>query len=203
MPLFKEKNGPNFQLAIWEITEPEDFFKRKTRLENVAKLAHRRLEFQASRYLLQELHPSIALEAIRINADGKPFLPGGTFHFSISHSFPYVGVILSDQLVGIDVQTYQEKIGRLQHKFLSDKEQVFFRNDIRQITLAWAAKEAAFKWSEHAHFDFIRHLPIRSYQLSNQTAAMTVDVRKEQPHNTLNLKGRLEDAFGWMFTLPE
>lgn len=203
MPLFKEKNGPGFQLAIWKITEPEDFFKQKTGLKSVAKLAHRRLEFQTSRYLLQQLCPAVTLEAIRINADGKPYIPESTFHFSISHSFPYVGVILSNQLVGIDVQTYQEKIGRLQHKFLSDKEQAFFQNDIRQITLAWAAKEAAFKWSEHAHFDFIQHLPIRSYQLNKQTAAMTVDIQKEQPYNTLNLKGKLEDGFGWMFTLPE
>jgi len=203
MPLFKEKNGPGFQLAIWKITEPEDFFKQKTRLESVARLDHRRLEFQASRYLLQQLHPGIILEAIQINADGKPYLPESTFHFSISHSFPYVGVIISTQLVGIDVQTYQEKISRLQHKFLSEKEQVFFQNDIRQITLAWAAKEAAFKWSEHAHFDFIRHLPIQSYRLKNPDAAMTLDVQKQQPYNTLNLKGQLENDFGWMFTLPE
>src|SRR5690606_21256107 len=96
-----------------------------------------------------------------------------------------------------------EKISRLQHKFLSEKEQAFFQNDIRQITLAWAGKEAAFKWSEHAHFDFIQHLPIQSYQLTNLDATMTLDVQQQQPYNTLNLNGQLEEEFGWMFTLPE
>lgn len=149
-------------MVIWEIKESESFFRQEIGGDCLIKFARRRLEFFTGRFLLKMLSPTLPIEDILINKHGKPFVKDPNLHFSISHSFPYVGVILSKYPIGIDVQTYREKIVRIRHKFLSPYEQALFGEDIRQITLAWAAKEAAFKWSEFDGFDLINHLPIQA-----------------------------------------
>jgi phosphopantetheinyl transferase len=202
MPLFKIKEESLYKLAIWEIKEPESFFMEKTGLTYQSKWEHRRLEFQASRYLLKLLDPNFPFDKVNISKNGKPFLPGQNAHFSITHSFPYVGVAIASIPIGIDVQTYQEKITRLQQKFLSDQEKKYFNNDIRQITLAWAAKEAVFKWSDLSGIDFKQHMPIRNFQLNSALATMEISFEKAVPASSLHLSGSVEENFGWMVTLP-
>lgn len=204
MPLFKIQETEQLQLAIWDIQEEETFFSRQTGLVASSKWEHRRLEFQASRYLLRLLQPSFPLETIQLSEYGKPFFPSNHLHFSITHSFPYVGVAIAKHSVGIDVQTYQEKIASLQQKFLSESEQRYFENDIRKITLAWAAKEAVFKWSEIPGIDFIKHMPIRHfhYKTANE-ASIEITFEKTKPARPIALFGGMEANFGWMVTIPE
>lgn len=203
MPLYKIKEESQYRLAIWEISEPESFFIERTGLIAQSKWEHRRLEFQASRYLLKLLDPAFPFGNIKISEQGKPFLPGENAHFSITHSFPFVGVALATMPIGIDVQIYQEKISRLQQKFLSEEEQKYFNNDIRQITLAWAAKEAVFKWSGLSGIDFKRHMPIHDFQVLPTTqASMKISFEKTTPSQSLLLSGSIEEQFGWMVTVP-
>lgn len=191
-------------MALWEIREEEAFFEERTGLKASGRWEHRRLEFLATRYLLRLLDDSFPFEAIQIAEHGKPFLPSAyNAHFSITHSFPYVGAAISRFPIGIDVQTYQEKISYLQQKFLSPDEQAYFQNDIRQITLAWTAKEAVFKWAGFSGIDFRQHMPIRQVQMKWPDAEMKVAFKKLAPAVPVNLAGRLEEGFGWMMTLPE
>ena len=200
MPLFKQWQDKNTTISIWKIEEEENFFLKKAGLKSDKKFLHRRLEHLASRYLLVQFLPDLVLDQIIISDSGKPHAPGHPAYFSISHSFPYAAVAIShDQETGIDIQVYQDKILRLQHKFLSDKEQLLFENDPQKITLAWTAKEAAFKWYALGGVDFIRHMPINDLKLTGKMADLKMKFSKEHHDRELVLKGGMEDDFAWAY----
>src|SRR5690606_22688849 len=106
----------------------------------------RRLEYLASRLCLKLLIPDLDIYKIEKDEEGKLFLPDSNIHFSISHSFTFVAVAVSvHHTIGIDIQTKQEKILRLQSKFMSEYEQSLCQNNIDNITFAWCCKEAMYK----------------------------------------------------------
>lgn len=185
------------QLAIWKIEEPESFFADKVGFQGHQKTEKRRLEFLASRFLLKQLIPDFSFLELKSHPEGKPYFEDNRVHFSISHSFPFVAVAIDEKPVGIDVQVFQEKIMRLQQKFLSAEEQLIFDNSIETITLAWAAKEAAFKWFGEGSVDFIQHMPIRKLKLDQQNAEMEMDFLRIKPQKALLISGGIESEFAW------
>lgn len=201
MPLYKAfKKGEHPEVAIWKINEPETFFSEQLGFSSDKKLEKRRLEHLAGRFLLQHLNPDFPFSKLEISSPGKPFVPGNSLHFSISHSFPYVAVAIDEQPVGIDVQVFHEKIYRLKDKFLSPEEQELFEDRAEQLTLAWTAKEAAFKWFGLGGVDFIRHMPIRKIQLENQQANLEMEFLKTETVKLLPLKGGIDPDFAWSVT---
>ena len=202
MPLYKQwQNSETASAAIWKIEEPESFFVAQTGLSSDKKFETRRLEHLTGRFLLQYLLPSFPLNSIKISPLGKPFLEGENLFFSISHSFPFVGVVVDSQKqTGIDVQTLQPKILKLQHKFLSPAEQVFCDNNPELITLAWAAKEAAFKKYGLGAVDFIKHMPITQMDILDRNAELTMQFSREIPSTKIYLQGGLEADFAWSVT---
>jgi phosphopantetheinyl transferase len=202
MPLYKEwqhNNGAHG--AIWKIDEPEFFFSAHTGLQSDKKSETRRLEHLAGRFLLTQLVPEFDLSNIQLTHLGKPFLAGQELHFSISHSFPFIGAAVDyKKEIGIDVQTIQEKIHRLQYKFLSPEEQLLCDNNIGKITLAWAAKEAAFKRYGLGAVDFIRHMPIREMHIQENNAALKMEFLREAKPLPIELAGGIEPDFAWSVT---
>lgn len=202
MPIYNQgQHGDHTRTAIWKIEEPEDFFREHTGLVSDRKSEVRRLEHLATRYLLQLTHPGFPVDRIALSPLGKPFLPDGSLHFSISHSFPYVAVAIDTQKeIGIDIQVFQPKILRLQSKFLSPAEQALCGDQPELITLAWAAKEAAFKRYGKGAVDFIRHMPITSMNIHAGQAELSMLFSREEPLTDLKLYGALEPDFAWSVT---
>lgn len=202
MPLFKHwQSGAFTQAAIWHITEPEAFFTAHTGLQSTKTSPIKRLEHLAGRFLLQLLMPGFPLDRIRISATGKPYLEQEQVYFSISHSYPFAAASVNrKEATGLDVQTLQPKIIRLQHKFLSDEEQALCKNDIELITLAWAAKEAVFKQYGLGAVDFKAHMPLRSMEVKEGNAAMNMDFSKGEAIQPIQLQGGIEPGFVWSVT---
>jgi 4'-phosphopantetheinyl transferase len=145
--------------AIWKVEEARDFFLNDGTI--LATISHqtRLVEHHAGRFLLQYLAKDLHLPDIMIDEHGKPRIDG--LHFSISHSFPYVAVIVDEaKETGIDIQVWRPNMTRIQDKFLSLEEQQFFVGDEKRITAAWCAKEAAYKCIGKKGVDFIRDLNI-------------------------------------------
>ena len=202
MPLYKNIKSEKYsEAAIWHITEPEHFFSDQLGFSTQKKLEKRRLEFLATRLLLQQTIPGFPFEKMAIAATGKPFLHGTPYHFSISHSFPYVAVAFSERSVGIDVQVFQPKISRLKDKFLSVAEQKWFADSMEKLTLAWTAKEAAYKRLEKNGVDFIRDLSIRDFHMQGNAAFFEMECfRNADTGSILTLNGQLENGFAWTVT---
>ena len=167
MPLFYQHNiNQSTRLAIWHITEAEEFFLQRVPLKRDVSHALKRLQHLAGRYLLTELFPDFPLEEILIADTRKPYLVDEQYHFSISHCSQFAAAIVSsDNRVGIDVEKVSPTIEKIRNKFLSESESaVAFEgieksgHRLRQLTLLWSAKETIFKWYSLGNVNFREHI---------------------------------------------
>lgn len=175
MPLYKEwEIGDHGLAAIWKVEEPESFFTDFTGIQSDIKHEKRRIEHLAGRFLLKYLENDFPLSNIGKDEHDKPRIDNNRFFFSISHSWPYIAAVIDPyKEAGIDIQTWHKNIERIQHKFLSASEQNMFKT-ARQITLAWCAKEAVYKWNGRRGVDFIEHLPIEYFNEKQEIHEITI-----------------------------
>ena len=188
MPLVYQQNiNETSRLAVWHIDEPETFFLQKVMLSNSITHPHKRLQHLAGRYLLPALFEDFPLELIKIADTRKPFLPGETFHFSISHCGDYAAAIVSKtRRVGVDIEVVSEKIQKIRDKFLTGQEQemirqVFGKEDIPFLTLAWSIKESMFKWYGSGGIDFKQHLQIENITVNDNQFMAQCIFQKNEP----------------------
>ena len=197
MPLLKQWNiGTSGTAAIWQVEEPELFFAEHTGLSPYIKNDRRRTEHLASRFLLRHIMPQFPLHLITKDHTNKPYLSNQLCFFSISHSWPYIAVII-DTLheTGIDIQTYHPRITDIRHKFLSPTEQTLIGDDPQLITLAWCAKESVYKWYGSRKVDFIAHLPITSFDLSTPDINMSINFNINDLTNKILLHNLITTDF--------
>lgn len=170
MPLLSEWDiGATGRGAIWKIEEPESFFTAHTGLTPDIKNEKRRIEHMAARYLLTHVEAEFPIHSIRKDQHDKPRIPENEFHFSISHSWPYIAVAVdTEEEAGIDIQTWHPRIENIKDKFLSPDEQETMCHDPKYYTLAWCAKEAVYKWNGRRGIDFKEHLPITYFSTSQE-----------------------------------
>ena len=83
------------------------------------------------------------------NEHGKPFLAGHPeIHFNLSHCKNGIAVAVSDQPVGIDIESYREASDSLLRYTMNDEERRIIEesnNPVRTFTEYWTKKEAVFK----------------------------------------------------------
>lgn len=168
MPLFYQHNiNDTTKMAVWHITENEDFFLKKVSIKKEITHPHKKLQHLAGRYLLEILYPGFPFHLIEIAESKKPLLSNGKFHFSISHCGEYAGAIVSENnLVGIDVELITPKIELVKNKFLNESEIKLSatKNSEPQITnyqlltLFWSSKEAIYKWYGKGQLSFKKNL---------------------------------------------
>ncbi|OJW78611.1 MAG: hypothetical protein BGO69_01090 [Bacteroidetes bacterium 46-16] len=205
MPLYREWSIAHHSLAaIWEIDEPERFFTERTGLTPDIKFEKRRMEHLAGRFLLKHLKEDFPLFNIQADEHDKPRIHGNSYYFSISHSWPYVAAIISpERECGIDIQTWHESIQKIQHKFLSSREQELFNNDSKLLTMAWCAKEAAYKWQGRRGVDFIDHLPIISVDLTHSNYNITILPKLIPSAPQILIESFIEGSFSCAFVISE
>ncbi len=190
MPLFYQHNiNDSTKLAVWHITEPEDFFLEKVSWQNNISHPHKRLQHLAGRYLLQLLHPDFPLHLISISDSKKPLLTGEEFHFSISHCDDYAAAIVSeDKTVGIDVELITPKIELIKNKFLAEEEINLLSTGNYQLsiinyqllTLFWSAKEAIYKWYGKGGIDFKKNMVIDQLFFENDVEFIDAHFIKDE-----------------------
>jgi phosphopantetheinyl transferase len=177
MPLFYQHNiNDSIKLAVWHITENEDFFLEKVSVKKEIMHPHKRLQHLAGRYLLQILHPDFPFQLIEIAESKKPFLTNEKFHFSISHCHNYAAAIVSENNpVGIDVELITPKIQLVKKKFLSEAElklSTAFNHEPATfqdqfLTLFWSTKEAIYKWHGKGPLSFKNNMRLNELFFEN------------------------------------
>jgi len=185
MPLFFQHIiNDSSRLAVWHITESEDFFLEKVSPQNDINHPHKRLQHLAGRYLLQILEPDFPVHLIYISDSNKPFLRTEEFYFSISHCGDFAAAIISKKHAGIDVELITNKVDRLQNKFLNPSELALIQNfqlgyPTKLFTLFWSAKEAIFKWYGKGKVDFKKNMLIKSLFLNHDRGNIDAQFVKE------------------------
>ena len=132
-------------LHLWNLTESIDSWIQLAEANAYSFKNNppnrRDIERFATFLLLKE----IQLEGqIQYNELGKPLLKDGRF-ISISHDKKFVGIILHESEVGLDIQNSEERIHRIASKFCNEEELSQFYS-IEDRTAIWCTKEAIFKF---------------------------------------------------------
>lgn len=176
MPLYKTITlNPSTQILVWEITEPyQELFGAVVLNEsNLNRLKCMKSEIHQRAFLsVRKLFQLAGYTDFDLYYDefGKPHLHDGK-HISITHSHQFSAIILSDKVVGIDIELQREKIIRIADKFI-DSEFSFLNPSensayIRKLTVIWGVKEAIFKIRNEKGISFKDHIKVSSFELKD------------------------------------
>lgn len=177
MPLYKKiKFNSATAIYVWKITEPlEQLFEEVTlnskcqsRIEGMKSQLHQRGFLSVRKLLNKAGYTDFDLY---YDEFGKPHLQDGK-HISITHSYQFSSIIISDEIVGIDMELQREKIVRIADKFCDTEFQYLDREKIteyiKKLTVIWGAKEAIFKIRNEKGISFKDHIAVSKFDL-NQT----------------------------------
>lgn len=185
--LLHEDIVPVGELGIWQITEPEPWFREQfdlspaeeTQLELIK--GHRRLEYLAARQLVHVMSGRDERGAFIKDAHGKPRLEGSAFQISVSHSHGLSAAIAAPGAVGIDIQFLVPKIERLAHRVFRPEELATLEPATRLLHLHvyWGAKEALYKAYGRRQLHFRENLLIDPFHYRGNEATFSATVQKD------------------------
>ena len=141
----------------------------------------RTLELLTTRILLFELLGEV--KVILNQEDGKPYLNDKSYNISISHTKDYVAILLHKELsVGIDIETISDRIEKIAHRFISEKEYINPTQKITHLLLHWSTKECLYKIINEQGVDFKQQLYIFPFEpaLSGTILAQETKTSNEQ-----------------------
>ena len=208
MPLYKTIT-PNSQttVKIWKITESYDELIRPLtlRTESLERVTGMKSEihqrgFLSIRHLLHSF--GYTDEDLYYDQYGKPHLKDGK-QISISHSFTFSGVVISDEKVGIDIEKQRDKIGIIAHKFVDyefeylDKEA---ENYTHKLTVIWCIKESLYKLFATPGMLFRDHFLVIPFMLEDRETVSWIDFKNKKYRyqaQFLDFEG-----FSCAFTMP-
>ncbi|WP_406685609.1 4'-phosphopantetheinyl transferase superfamily protein [Seonamhaeicola sp. MEBiC1930] len=189
MPLYKSIiHNPKTSIKIWKITEsykdliaPLNLTSSSIkRVEGMKSEMHQR-GFLSVRHLLREFGYQDA--DLFYDKLGKPHLKDGK-QISITHSFIFSAVIISDDLVGIDIEKQREKIKIIAHKFIG-YEYGYLNEDetdyVKKLTVTWCIKESLYKLFATPGLSFKEHCLTIPFSDNDFTSSAWIDY-KEKKH---------------------
>lgn len=172
MPLYKSiKSSEHTSVVVWKIEESLDELYQGIKLttNSLKRISNMRSEIHQKGYLsVRQLLKIFGYndDDLFYTDDGKPHLKDGK-HISITHSFIFSGIIISNHEVGIDIEMNREKIIKIAPKFVADEFNFLEKEKlIEQLTVVWGAKESLFKIHPDGGLLFKHHLPIEPFKLS-------------------------------------
>src|SRR5690606_10955887 len=153
MPLYKTLNpNSNTTVKIWKITESFDALLKPVALREVCmqrvmgmKSELHQRGFLSVRHLLAEF--GYTDHDLFYDENGKPHLKDGK-HISITHSFQFSAIAISNQEIGIDIEKQREKIKIIAHKFTDYETDYLLEKAsdyVRKLSVIWCAKESLYK----------------------------------------------------------
>ena len=195
MPLFKTINHDvSTTILVWKITETfSELFnevqlndKSKLRLNGMKSQLHQ-CAFLSVRKLLQESGYSDF--DLYYDEFGKPHLKDGN-HISISHSHEFSTIIVSNQIVGVDIEMQREKIISIADKFVNLTElnrlQRFDKEDyIKKLTVKWGAKEAIFKIRNEKGISFKDHIQVNPFEIGDKETIAFLEIENTKQEFTI------------------
>lgn len=177
MPLYKTiQANPTTKVLVWKITESYDeLFKDVAlkdvclfRLESMKSELHQRGFLSVRKLLEQASYNDFDLY---YDQNGKPNLIDGK-HISITHSFEFSAIIISDKNIGIDLEQQREKIIRIADKFTDFDNNFFDKSDIektvRQLTAIWGIKESIYKFHSQAGLSLKEHIDVLPFDINGE-----------------------------------
>lgn len=182
MPLYKTITPQSHtKILIWKIEESFDILQQdiyltahcQKRVSGMRSEMHRR-GFMSIRHLLKVVN----YEDCDLWYDdfGKPHLYDGN-QISITHSYNFAAIILSDQRIGIDIEKQREKITAIAHKFVHQSEEYILEggeDKVRLLTIVWCVKESLYKLYATPGLSFKDHIKVLKIDFRTNNIVSTI-----------------------------
>jgi 4'-phosphopantetheinyl transferase EntD len=194
MPLYKTL-APNSQttVKIWKITESYSDLLRGIMLkpQNLERVLGMKSElhqrgFLSVRHLLAEF--GYQDSDLFYDKNGKPHLHDGK-QISITHSFIFSAVVVSDKVVGIDIEKQREKITVIAHKFLDYEYEYLTESDlnyIKKLTRIWCVKESLYKLFATPGLSFKDHCLVIPFAIKDAETVAWIDYENKKHRYNIN-----------------
>ncbi|MFH6767638.1 4'-phosphopantetheinyl transferase superfamily protein [Gaetbulibacter aquiaggeris] len=194
MPLYKSIT-PNSQttVKIWKITESYDELMASISLkpENAIRVLGMKSElhqrgFLSVRCLLLAFGYKDA--DLFYDENGKPHLKDGK-HISITHSFTFAAVIISESMVGIDIEQQRDKITMIAHKFIDYEFNYLTEVDVdymKKLTAIWCVKESLYKLFATPGLSFKKHCLVIPFSINDETTVAWIDYKNRKQRYNIN-----------------
>ncbi len=194
MPLYKTIT-PNSQttVKIWKITESYSDLMNGIILksENLKRVLSMKSElhqqgFLSVRHLLAEF--GYQDSELFYDKNGKPHLHDGK-HISITHSFTFSAVIISDDVVGIDIEKQRDKITIIAHKFIDYEFDYLKEEDvdyIKKLTSIWCVKESLYKLFATPGLSFKEHCLVIPFSVEDENTTAWIDYENKKHRFHIN-----------------
>ena len=207
MPLYKTITvNPNTKVLIWKIEESfeelsdgiELTSRCRKRVDGMKSELHRRGFMSVRKLLAEEGYED---KDLWYDENGKPHLKDGKY-ISISHSFIFSAIIISNDDVGIDIEKQRPKIIKIGPKFttIEDYEDLADENVLmRKLTIVWCAKESLYKSFARKGISFYKHIYVEDFDpKAKETYAF---VNFQDKHETYHIWFLEFDGFTCAFVL--
>ncbi len=184
MPFYQQINVDDATtIYVWKISESFDELFRLVSLKDVslARLEGMKSEshqkgFLAVRMLLQ--YNGYTDFDLYYDEFGKPNLKDG-LNISISHSFDFSVIVLSDKNVGIDLELRRDLVKKIAYKFAEEEfvyeSQHNSEEFVRKLTVIWGVKEAVFKVRNEIGISFKDHIFVRPFEMNDEKTTALLD----------------------------
>lgn len=158
------------KVYIWKVEEPLEWLEEGIELTQNCLERVRGMKSEIHRRGFMSIRHLLAMAGyfdkdLIYDSFGKPHLKDGK-NISITHSFNFTGIIVSDREVGIDIEKQREKILKIAEKFTPLKEYHTVANEealIRKLTIVWGGKESIYKLMAEPGLGFLQHINITDF----------------------------------------
>lgn len=171
--VYQKQVDDSTTFALWKIEETAEELYGQLQLKTHEKdyletlnNGKRNLHWLGTRVLLRKMLNTDSYIDVDTDEHGKPFLKNFPQHISLSHSFDYAAVMISeDREVGIDIELVKRKIERVALKFMSPEEMAFIEdaNRVEHLYICWCAKEAVYKLHGKKNVSFLQHIRLEPF----------------------------------------
>ena len=168
MPLYRDFSDDNATILLWKYDEQEDLnpelLLEKENLEKVKDYHPTKLK---ETLLIRKVLKSILPNHQILYEGRQPYLWPKDYEISVTHSFPFAALAVSKNKVGIDIEPFNKKIERIQHKFLLEEESGFIEEgkETAYLTVIWSLKESLYKIHHSNYWSLKKHYEVKPFRL--------------------------------------
>ena len=181
MPLQKIIVSYRSHLYLWHITETTNellnLFSGEipTGYLRWRSVAHQN-QFLAKQLLLEHLHLDKQLDYL---PSGKPVLRNREY-ISISHSGSFVALSVSQQEIGLDMESANSKLLKIAPKFVHPSEKkIFDTQKIEDLQYLWTAKESIYKLAGQKGLRFKQDILLQNFDPVQSSARVLLLKQRE------------------------
>lgn len=203
MPLYLDFSDDKATILLWKYDEEEDLnpdlLMEKENFEKVKDYHPTKLK---EALLVRKILKSVLHNHKILYKDRVPFLSPADYEISVTHSFPFAALAISKNKVGIDIEPFNAKITRIQHKFLLEEESGFIEKgkEIAYLTVIWSLKESLYKIHHSNYWSLKKHYEVKPFQLD---FPFNIQCRVHDDKVSDLFKARVEFFENYCFTIVD